>query len=40
MSTCDQKIVKDEFKQSNENKIYVYSSFKKFCLPVFVFLVR
>ena len=23
-------------KETNEDKIYVYSSFKQFCLPVFV----
>ena len=26
-------------KQTNEDKIYVYSSFDEFCLPVLVFLV-
>ena len=26
-------------KQTKEDKIYVYSSFKQFCLPVLVFLV-
>ena len=26
-------------KQINEGKIYVYSCFKQFCLPVLVFLV-
>ena len=26
-------------KQTDEDKIYVYSSFKQFCLPVLVFLV-
>ena len=26
-------------KQTNEDKIYAYSSFKQFCLPVLVFLV-
>ena len=26
-------------KQTNEDKIYVYSSFKQFCLPVLEFLV-
>ena len=26
-------------KQTNEDKIYVYSSFKQFCWPVLVFLV-
>ena len=26
-------------KQTSEDKIYVYGSFKQFCLPVLVFLV-
>ena len=26
--------------QTNKDKIYVYSSFKQFCLPVLEFLVR
>ena len=39
MSTCDQKTAKMNAKQTNEDKIYVYSSFKQFCLPVLVFLV-
>ena len=35
MSTCDRKIAKDECEtDTNEDKIYVYSSFKQFCLPV------
>ena len=28
--------LKRNAKQTNEDKIYVYSSFKQFCLPVFV----
>ena len=41
MSTCDRKrnrkkMLKRNAKQTNEDKIYVYSSFKQFCLPVLV----
>ena len=35
MSACD----KMNAKQTNKDKIYVYSSFKQFCLPVLEFLV-
>ena len=32
-------VIKINAKQTNKDKIYVYSSFKQFCLPVLEFLV-
>ena len=33
-----ERYLKMKAKQTDEDKIYVYSSFKQFCLPVFVFI--
>ena len=36
MSACDK--IKLNAKQTDKDKIYVYGSFKQFCLPVLKFL--